>query len=716
MEQIRRVDNGYPPQQRQRVRQPMEPEDDYDNEHPHDEPPADDGTMEGDSTVDDTVGAEDAVLDLAELEQLQEEAERMKGLGNKHMAAQEYTRAYNAYSAALQLSPVGPSSHVFLSNRAASLLSLKRYSAAAVDARRAVALAPTFGKAHARLGQALYFLKQYAGAVEAYEDALHFEEDGDGNNNGGGGGNSAVTRAYLQKAKEKLAKQEEKERRKRASGGISPMGGAGIIADDVTVGEESVNPTIAYSIATDKDRVGIASGLQTSNNERVNAVANAPLARTNSNPQLPLQGLSIKEDEANDNQNQHADMGSPFKSFHGPNTRASPSFMTVNTGPMGGPAQRRVDQSTTSNSTQPQDAGTRSAVEQVVASPPLKLPTPTFSPANNDFNTDINDEPDPDFDEALRLQRRATHFLSNKQYRIAVDEFSSALFLVPDDPILTPQLHVGRAHALNGQERFESGKNDALMALKHILRDRVADVSAAEAYSVLGKSLYYSKDYSGSIEALEECERIWKEHGGKLSVFDEAYLDQCQEALDAGLGTDHDDGMSLGGGKSVMSLHSVVSCVKEGRSMTNIPKLKPPRFVSREKALSAVPNLPPMPKDWPLQSPTSPSSIATGPERTVTFLSDAMGIKLNRGTDGLVRVLSVANLPPGSPIFRKGEIYAGDLVREAGGVDLRRPITATMWGDTVALIKMAPRPLSLILAKELANEFKESLPRTSAEI
>jgi len=86
-----------------------------------------------------------------------------------NLSCQEYTRAYNAYSAALQLSPVGPSSHVFLSNRAAALLSLKRYSAAATDARRAVALAPTFGKAHARLGQALYFLKDYSGAVAAYE-------------------------------------------------------------------------------------------------------------------------------------------------------------------------------------------------------------------------------------------------------------------------------------------------------------------------------------------------------------------------------------------------------------------------------------------------------------------------------------------------------------------------------------------------------------------
>ena len=34
------------------------------------------------------LSGEDAALDLAELEQLQEEAERMKGLGNKHMAAQ----------------------------------------------------------------------------------------------------------------------------------------------------------------------------------------------------------------------------------------------------------------------------------------------------------------------------------------------------------------------------------------------------------------------------------------------------------------------------------------------------------------------------------------------------------------------------------------------------------------------------------------------------
>lgn len=412
----------------------------------------------------------------------------------------------------------------------------------------------------------MYFLKQYKRAVEAYEDALKFDQDD------GSGGNSAVTRAYLQKAKEKLEKQEEKERRKqeRASGSVG-------VDDNTMAGEESVQPTISYSVATDKDRVGLASGMQT-NSDRVNAVAKASLDRSNSNQQLPLQGLTINEDEMNADRNDHrSPMGSPFQSFHDPerNPRSSPSFMTVKTVPMGGSAQRSMLQ-----------LNTGIPLEQI-ASPSFKIPTPSTSPANNDAYTNP-DEPDPDFDEALLLQRRATHFLKNKQYRIAVDEFSAALFLVPDDPILTPQLHVGRAYALNGQKRFDSAKNDALMALKHILRDREEDISAAEAYSVLGKSLYYSKDYQGSIEALEECERIWKDNGGKLSVFDEAYLEQSREALDAGLGVDYDDGVSLGGAKSVMStgVKSVVTSVKEGKSLSNIPKLKPPRFVSRETVSS----------------------------------------------------------------------------------------------------------------------------------
>jgi C-terminal processing protease CtpA/Prc len=82
-------------------------------------------------------------------------------------------------------------------------------------------------------------------------------------------------------------------------------------------------------------------------------------------------------------------------------------------------------------------------------------------------------------------------------------------------------------------------------------------------------------------------------------------------------------------------------------------------------------------------------------------LSEALGIKLNRGPDGTVRVIDVSPEIPGSPIARQGKIEVGDVIREAAGVDIRRPITNIMWGDTVALIKMAPRPIVLVVAKEL---------------
>jgi hypothetical protein len=111
-----------------------------------------------------------------------------------------------------------------------------------------------------------------------------------------------------------------------------------------------------------------------------------------------------------------------------------------------------------------------------------------------------------------------------------------------------------------------------------------------------------------------------------------------------------------------------------------------------------------MPKAWPQQSPKASQVLQCGLEREVLFLSEALGIKLNRGADGVVRVIDVSPEIPGSPIARKGQIMVGDVIREAAGVDIRRPITNIMWGDTVALIKMAPRPIVLIVAEELNPE------------
>lgn len=110
-----------------------------------------------------------------------------------------------------------------------------------------------------------------------------------------------------------------------------------------------------------------------------------------------------------------------------------------------------------------------------------------------------------------------------------------------------------------------------------------------------------------------------------------------------------------------------------------------------------------MPQEWPQQSPRSAPTFRCGPERDVVFLSESLGIKLNRGSDGIVRVLWVQPESPGSPIVRQGRIDVGDVVREVGGVDIRRPITNIMWGDTVALVKMAPRPITFVIAKELSE-------------
>eukprot|EP00934_Nitzschia_sp_Nitz4_P009330 Nitzschia sp. Nitz4//scaffold156_size52432//26049//30881//NITZ4_006827-RA/size52432-snap-gene-0.13-mRNA-1//-1//CDS//3329537415//9320//frame0 len=492
------------------------------------------------------VDGDEALLDLAQLEELHHEAERMKALGNKHMAAQEYTRAYNAYSAALQLSPVGPSSHVFLSNRSAALLSLKRYTAAATDARRAIALAPTFGKAHARLGQAMYFLKDYEGAVAAYEDAIQYEPD------------NPITKTYLEKAKAKWDRQREKHARSTRGEEIS-----------VLTENSSVQATVINSVATDPN-------------------AQAAVVQT---------------------------MG--FR-------------------------------------------GQSNAMSNAVVADDLH----------------VNDS-DPDFDEALRIQERANRYLANKNYKYAIEEYTAALFLVPDDYNLSPDLHLGRAHALNGSRRHDSAKIDAELAIKI--------KPTPEAYSTLAKSMFYMKDYQGAIDAFGQCKAMLPE-GEPLSMFDRAYLQKSEAALQ----------------DSIQSEPVVSSPARsQASSSTPIPKLKPPRFVPREEALSRTPTMPSMPKSWPQQTAHDNQVLHCGSEREVLFLSEALGIKLNRGPDGVVRVIDVSPNVPGSPIARQGTIQVGDVVREAAGVDLRRPITNIMWGDTVALIKMAPRPIALVVAEEL---------------
>ena len=594
-----------------------------------------------------------------ELTELQAEADKMKGLGNKHMSHQEYTRAYNAYSAALQLSPVGPSSHVYLSNRAAALLSLKRYGAAAVDARRAVALAPSFGKAHARLGQALYFLRDYAGAVASYEEAVELEPD------------NAVTWTYLTKARQKLERQRSKEEEAEAAGGGGGNNGS---YDD----HHSVDPSTyaGYSVATDPHHAAAVVG-----GGGVGGGRGSP---------------SESEGGAGGDGPGHIHTRSPtsaarLRNLVGRNIETEP--MTEH----GGPAQRVP---LGSSPLSPLGSPVAQAQAQQAAAG-------GFGQDGNDTSNDEqNDTHDPDYDEAVALQQRATSYLSHKQYRAAVEEFSAALFLVPDDAVFSPQLHIGRAHALNGLKRHESATNDARMAIK------LNPDNSAEAYSVLAKSLFYSRMYGEAIEAFEDCaERM---PGGQLSKFDKAYLRKAEGAYhaeeEASLRTGGDT--SFGGGGDARS----VATSRMGTGAP-VPKLPPPRFVSREEVLSSPSSLPPMPRAWPTQAIGSPTTLQVGPEREVIYFSESMGVKLNRGPDGVVRVISAAPPSAQSAIAREGDMDVGDVIREAAGVDMRRPITNIMWGDTVALIKLAPRPIKLIVAPEespLPHSVREEMAKEEA--
>ncbi len=124
----------------------------------------------------------------------QSEADRLKGLGNKAMARKDYEEAVQFYSRSLRLAPAGPSSHVYFSNRAAALCYLQRYEEAELDAERSLALNPEYGKAHARLGLSRYFLKDYYGAVEAYESALNYDPL------------NGASKSYLTKARSKIGK------------------------------------------------------------------------------------------------------------------------------------------------------------------------------------------------------------------------------------------------------------------------------------------------------------------------------------------------------------------------------------------------------------------------------------------------------------------------------------------------------------------------------
>ena len=121
-----------------------------------------------------------------------QEADQHKDLGNTHMSNKEYEKALKQYTLAISLSPNGPNSHVYFSNRAAAYCYLGQYSDAADDCLQSISLNPTYEKAHSRLGLSRFFLEDYHGAIKAYEKALELDPT------------NAASTSYLNKAKKKL--------------------------------------------------------------------------------------------------------------------------------------------------------------------------------------------------------------------------------------------------------------------------------------------------------------------------------------------------------------------------------------------------------------------------------------------------------------------------------------------------------------------------------
>lgn len=590
-------------------------------------------------------------------------SDNWKGIGNRHMANQEYEEAYKAYSAALSISPLGTSSHIYLSNRAAALLSLKRYSAASVDARRAITLAPTFGKAHARLGQSLYFLKDYAGAVAAYENAFQFEPD------------NQVTWTYLNKAKKKFARENERKRRKE---------------------EEQIDLINKKVLEKEKERDLLKLKLQ---QQKQQQYEQQQRYRQEEENDLTQDEPIYEEDEPLfEEEDATVDGASVTDSVNLANMAISVIGDNATTKEKGVSVLSTHDEGDDIDQlVAAVDRGETSIVRGKLQAA-LDSTSPSGGRGQND-NTNHDDSnnnldntydydddgiEDPDFDEALRLQEVASIKLVNKEYRHAVEEFSAALFLVPDDTNLTPQLYVGRAHALNGLNRHEGALNDSMMALGR-------NPELPEAHVVLARTYFYVKNFSGAVLSFETAKQILKKRkqGDKLSPLDELYYEKAIE--NSKYQPDGDDS----DGKSYRSLALP--------SDKPIPKLKPPRFVSRQELIESTTNVPRMSKSLANQIPTLFTALQVSEERNVVILSDTLGITLNRGQDGIIRTLSVAPEVPGAKYARRGEILIGDVIREAAGIDLRRPLTNVMWSDTVAHMKMSPRPLHIVVAQELSR-------------
>eukprot|EP01084_Bolivina_argentea_P144752 253897_1 len=104
-----------------------------------------------------------------------EDAEKAKKEGNEHFKAKRYAEAIAEYTRALDASPEGPQSHVYLCNRAAAEIALNEWDNAERDCLAAIDLAPNYSKAYGRLGHVYFSQQDFTVSVKAYEKSIDLE-------------------------------------------------------------------------------------------------------------------------------------------------------------------------------------------------------------------------------------------------------------------------------------------------------------------------------------------------------------------------------------------------------------------------------------------------------------------------------------------------------------------------------------------------------------
>ncbi|KTW25797.1 hypothetical protein T552_03410 [Pneumocystis carinii B80] len=99
-------------------------------------------------------------------------AEEFKSEGNNAMFRKDYTYAILCYTEALKLFPKDV---IYLSNRAAAYSESGDNHSAIKDAKLALEIDPSYGKAYSRLGHAYYSMGEYKEALNVYVEGLKID-------------------------------------------------------------------------------------------------------------------------------------------------------------------------------------------------------------------------------------------------------------------------------------------------------------------------------------------------------------------------------------------------------------------------------------------------------------------------------------------------------------------------------------------------------------